>query len=45
MRTWQRDDIPVVKGPMEIPGMVRWVYTHDPDRNIIEFVQWTERQQ
>jgi catechol 2,3-dioxygenase-like lactoylglutathione lyase family enzyme len=38
--TWRRDDIPVVTGPIEIPGMVRWVYTHDPDRNIIEFVQW-----
>ncbi len=29
-----------VKGPLEITGMVRWVYFADPDNNIIEFVQW-----
>jgi catechol 2,3-dioxygenase-like lactoylglutathione lyase family enzyme len=36
----KRDGIPVVKGPLEIPGKVRWAYIHDPDYNIIEFVQW-----
>ncbi|HOJ32991.1 MAG TPA: VOC family protein [Candidatus Hydrogenedentes bacterium] len=29
-----------VKGPLEIAGLVRWVYFADPDENIIEFVQW-----
>jgi catechol 2,3-dioxygenase-like lactoylglutathione lyase family enzyme len=38
---WRKDGgIPIIKGPMEIPDKVRWVYIHDPDNNIIEFVQW-----
>ncbi len=36
----KKDGIPVVKGPLEIPNEVRWGYIHDPDNNIIEFVQW-----
>lgn len=32
--------IPLVKGPLEIPGQVRWLYIADPDNNIIEYVQW-----
>ena len=32
--------IPIIKGPLEIPGMVKWLYIADPDNNIIEFVQW-----
>jgi catechol 2,3-dioxygenase-like lactoylglutathione lyase family enzyme len=36
----KKDGVPVVKGPLEIPGKVKWAYIHDPDNNIIEFVQW-----
>ncbi|HOV72912.1 MAG TPA: VOC family protein [Candidatus Hydrogenedentes bacterium] len=32
--------VPIVKGPLQIPGQVRWLYLADPDNNIIEFVQW-----
>ncbi|MBC8186357.1 VOC family protein [candidate division KSB1 bacterium] len=32
--------IEIVKGPLEIPGMVKWLYITDPDNNIIEFVEW-----
>ncbi len=32
--------IPIVKGPLEIKDQVKWLYIHDPDNNIIEFVQW-----
>jgi lactoylglutathione lyase len=32
--------IPVVNGPLEISGKVRWVYLSDPDQNVIEFIQW-----
>jgi hypothetical protein len=32
--------IAIVKGPLEIPGKVRWLYAADPDKNVIEFVQW-----
>jgi catechol 2,3-dioxygenase-like lactoylglutathione lyase family enzyme len=37
---WKKGEIPIVKGPLEIPDKVRWIYIHDPDNNIIEFVQW-----
>jgi len=36
----QAGGVNVIKGPMEIPGKVRWVYVSDPDHNVIEFVQW-----
>ena len=29
-----------LKGPLEIPGQVRWLYFADPDNNVIEYVQW-----
>ncbi len=32
--------VPLVKGPLEIVGEVRWAYFADPDGNVIEFVQW-----
>jgi catechol 2,3-dioxygenase-like lactoylglutathione lyase family enzyme len=36
----EAEGIPLLKGPLEIPGQVRWLYASDPDGNIIEFVQW-----
>jgi catechol 2,3-dioxygenase-like lactoylglutathione lyase family enzyme len=33
-------NIPIVSGPLEIPGLVKWLYIADPDNNIIEFVEW-----
>lgn len=33
-------NVEIVKGPLEIPGTVKWLYIADPDRNVIEFVQW-----
>ena len=41
----EQEGIPIVKGPLEIPATVRWLYVADPDRNIIEFVQWTSSNQ
>jgi len=32
--------IAILKGPLEIPGQVRWLYLSDPDNNVLEFVQW-----
>ena len=34
----------LLKGPMEIPGMVRWLYAADPDGNVLEFVQWLQQE-
>ena len=39
----QKREIPIIKGPLEIEGMVKWLYIADPDKNIIEFVQWLEK--
>ena len=33
-------NVEIVKGPLEIPDTVKWLYIADPDRNVIEFVQW-----
>lgn len=38
-----KQNIPIVKGPLEIPNMVKWLYIADPDQNIIEYVQWLNR--
>ena len=36
----QEAGITIIKGPLEIPGQVKWLYIADPDQNIIEFVEW-----
>lgn len=35
--------VPVVDGPFETAGLVKWVYLSDPDNNVIEFVQWLNK--
>ena len=40
LRLFNEHGIPIVKGPLEIPGEERWVYVSDPDNNIIEYIQW-----
>lgn len=37
---FQNKHVKIIKGPLEIPGKVRWCYIHDPDNNIIEYVEW-----
>jgi lactoylglutathione lyase len=34
-----KEGIPVLHGPFEAPGVSRWMYVCDPDRNVIEFYQ------
>ena len=36
----KRKDIPIITGPLEIPGSVRWLYIRDPDNNVIEYIQY-----
>ena len=36
----RREGIPILKGPREIPGEIKWVYVADPDKNVVEFIQW-----
>jgi catechol 2,3-dioxygenase-like lactoylglutathione lyase family enzyme len=33
------EGIPVVRGPLEVPGVAKWLYASDPDGNVIEFCQ------
>ena len=40
----QEKQVTLLKGPMEIPGMVRWLYAADPDGNVLEFVQWLQQE-
>jgi len=35
--------IPLIDGPLIIPGQVRWLYFADPDNNVIEYVQWLNK--
>ena len=34
-----KSNVPIVHGPMEIKGDVKWVYFCDPDNNILEYIQ------
>ena len=33
-------NIAIVKGPLEITDLVKWLYIADEDNNIIEFIEW-----
>jgi catechol 2,3-dioxygenase-like lactoylglutathione lyase family enzyme len=35
----RRQEVPLLRGPLEIPEIVKWFYVCDPDRNVIEFFQ------
>jgi lactoylglutathione lyase len=39
-KSLREKEVPIVKGPLEIPGQVKWVYASDPDGNVVEFVEW-----
>jgi catechol 2,3-dioxygenase-like lactoylglutathione lyase family enzyme len=39
VRRLKESGVPIVAGPLEIPGSVRWLYVHDPDHNIIEYIE------
>ena len=36
----EKRQVPLLRGPLEIGGQVRWLYIADPDNNILEFVKW-----
>ena len=40
VRILREKSVAILKGPLEIPGNVKWLYVADPDANIIEFVEW-----
>jgi lactoylglutathione lyase len=36
-------DVPIIRGPLEIPSKETWVYFADPDHNVLEYIQWFEK--
>ena len=36
----QARGIPILRGPLEVPGEETWVYFTDPDNNVLEYIQW-----
>ena len=36
----KQQGIPILAGPLEIPGRVRWLYFCDPDNHVLEAIQW-----
>jgi lactoylglutathione lyase len=40
LRLIENHHIPIVKGPLEVAGEVKWIYISDPDHNLIEYIQW-----
>lgn len=40
LETLKERGIPILSGPFETPGKVKWVYISDPDSNVLEYVEW-----
>ena len=38
----ERNEVPILRGPLAVEGKVRWLYFADPDQNVIELVEWLE---
>jgi len=36
----QEQEIPILRGPLAVPGEETWVYFADPDNNVLEYIQW-----
>lgn len=36
----ERENLKIIKGPLEIKGKERWIYISDPDGNVVEFIHW-----
>jgi len=39
LATLAAQGIPILHGPLEAPGVAKWLYICDPDDNVIEFCQ------
>ena len=36
-------EVPLLRGPLEIPGEETWVYFADPDNNVLEYIHWYQK--
>jgi len=40
LQVLEANNIPIVRGPLEIKDEETWVYFTDPDNNVLEFIEW-----
>ncbi|MDP3012003.1 MAG: VOC family protein [Candidatus Hydromicrobium sp.] len=40
VETLKKDNIHIVRGPLEIKDEETWIYFSDPDNNVLEYIQW-----
>ncbi len=43
LESLKKNNIDIVKGPLEKKGEETWVYFADPDNNILEYIQWLKK--
>lgn len=43
IRRLQENNIPILNGPNEIPNSERWLYFMDPDKNVLEYIIWLDK--
>lgn len=39
----KKNNIHIIRGPLEIKDEETWVYFSDPDNNILEYIQWNRK--
>ena len=40
VETLKKDNIHIVRGPLEIKDEETWIYFSDPDNNVLEYIKW-----
>jgi len=40
VETLKKNNIYIIRGPLEIKDEETWVYFSDPDNNVLEYIQW-----
>ncbi|MCJ7446957.1 MAG: VOC family protein [Bacteroidales bacterium] len=43
MELLKKNNINIIRGPLEIKDEETWVYFSDPDNNILEYIQWYKK--
>ena len=43
VKTLKKNNISIIRGPLEIKGKETWIYFSDPDNNILEYIQWYKK--
>ena len=43
LESLKKNNINIIKGPLEVKGEETWVYFADPDNNVLEYIQWLKK--